>query len=360
MRISIGKAYLVAALCVCAAFVAAILGFARLEENRYIGMQLSSARKMAEAEAYLKEKMLALGIEPEAEDINETLLFGPEFTELTSTPGAVEAKRTSLDPNFAAAMVRYYRKAGLKKGDTLAIGASGSFPGLAIAAVIAATEYGLRTEAIVSLGASMHGATRVEFNIFDILLSVKDAGYADFDLLAISRGGANDEGGSVMEGLIFEGTPQLAYDICRKVADETGAEFLVYDSLLDNMNRRIELFGDVDIFVNFGGALINQGVGMEGHSFPQGLILDRQPLPDVKVKGLCYEYSARGIPVLNLLNVKQLAADNGIPFDPVPLSKPEDCVVQSETRYSLALIILGIVSTTFILAVGVVLSRKKK
>ncbi len=360
MRKSIKTVYLIAALCTAMAFLVAVLGLARSEYNHYADVQLSAARTMAEAEQYLKTKIQGKGIEVQETDLNNTYLIGPDYTELTTTLGNLEAKRTSLDPNFAAAMVRYYQQAGLKKGDTVAIGSSGSFPGLAMAAVIAATEYGLEAKVIASLGASTYGATRVEFNVFDILLSIREAGYADFELLAVSRGGEHDYGEGAMEGLLFEGSKELTYSICQTVANETGAEFLVYDSLLDNVERRLELYGDIDMFVNVGGAAANSGSGMAGHSFPYGLVIERQALPNVAVKGLCYEYSAKGIPVLNLLNVKQLAAENGIAFDPVPLSEPGDSGVYSETRYSLALIILGIVSTTAILVVGAVLSRKKR
>lgn len=360
MRKSIKTGYLIAALCVAIAFLVAVLALAKSEENHYADIQLSAAKRMAEAEEYLKSKIQEKGIEVQANDLNKTYLIGPDYTELTTTLGNLEAKRTSLDPNFAAAMVRYYQQAGLKKGDIVAIGSSGSFPALAMATVIAAKEYGLKTKVIASLGASTYGATRVEFNIFDFLICLRDAGYADFELLAVSRGGEHDYGEGAMEGLLFEGSKELTYNICQTVANETGAEYLVYDSLVDNVSRRLELYGDIDMFVNVGGAAANSGAGMTGHSFPYGLVLERQILPNVEVKGLCYEYSAKGIPVLNLLNVKQLAAENGITFDPVPLSNPGDSGVYSETRYSLVLIILGIVSTTAILVVGAVLSRKKR
>ena len=97
-----------------------------VEDNPYKADQIEAASRMFEAEAYMKEEILSLGIPIEAEDLNQTGLLGPEFTELTSTPGDVDAKRTSLSPDFAALMVRYYNQAGIKEGDTIAIGSSGS------------------------------------------------------------------------------------------------------------------------------------------------------------------------------------------------------------------------------------------
>lgn len=360
VRKGIDTIYVAAALVTALAFCAAVMISAVTETTQYASLQLSAAQKMADAELYLKEKMLALGIEAEPDDLNGMLLFGPEFTELTSTPGSVEAKRSSLNPNFAAAMVRYYKQAGLKEGNTVAIGTSGSFPGLAIAAVIAAFDCGLKAKIIASLGASMHGATRVEFNIFDILLALREGGFADFELTGISRGGANDRGGSVLEGMFFEGTALLSHEICLETSEKTGAAYINTDNLAQNIRIRLELYGNADMFVNIGGASVNSGVSTGSLNIPSGLALDLPFIPDNELRGLCFEYAARGIPVLNLLNVKKLCADNGIAFDPVPMSAPGDGGVYAETHYNFALAVLGALLSVCILVAGIAVPKFRK
>ena len=361
MRKSIGIWYLLAALAVAVVFLIAVVAGADSEENRYAELQLSAARKMADAEEYIRQRMLEKGIEPEPEDLNKMLLIGPEFTELTSTPGSEDAKRTSLNPNFAAAMVRYYNDAGLKKGDVVAVGTSGSFPGLAIATIIAASQMGLKARVIASLGASMHGATRVEYNIFDIILALKEGGFADFDLIAVSRGSANDQGGGVLEGMFYEGSAELSRQICADVAARTGAEFIQINNISDNIRHRFELFGDdVDLFVNVGGAAVNEGTSSVSLTLPAGLAMTFQNIPTTSDRGLVFEYLDRGIPIINLLNVKQLAADNGITYDPVPMSKPGDGGVYSKTQYSIVLIIAGIVCTVAVLAAGMIMTVRKR
>ena len=357
MKKGIGTVYLIVSLCVALAFLLIVVGTARYEENRYAELQLSAAQTMADAEAFMKAKIQALGIEAEPEDLNQTYLLGPEFTELTSTPGAPDAKRTSWNPNFAAAMVRYFNEAGLKKGDVLAIGTSGSFPGLAVAAIIAASEMGLETRIIASLGASMHGATRPEFNIFDYILSLREGGFADFTLVAVSRGGADDKGGGVFEGILYEGSAELAADICMDVASRTEAVYIECDTLAQSIQKRLELFGEVDMFVNVGGASTNSGASSYGTTFPPGLVLDPPAIPTDATRGLCFEYAAQGLPVLNLLNVKALAAENGIAYDPIPMAKPGDGGVYATTNYSLALIIIGLVLSVGILAAGVIVPK---
>ena len=360
MRRKIGTGYLAAAFITAVAFLIAIIAGARYEENRYADLQLSAALAMKEAEAYIKAEMENLGIEPDPEDLNRMLLVGPEFTELTTTPGSPDAKRTSLNPDFAAAMVRYYTEAGLKKGDTVAIGTSGSFPALAVASIIAADRMGLGVKVIASLGASMHGATRVEYNIFDIILALKEGGFADFELTAVSRGSANDQGGSVLEGLLYEGTAELALDICLEVSEKTGAEFINISDLPENIRHRLALFGDVNLFVNVGGASVNNGVGTSSLSLPAGLVMDFANIPKSDQRGLVFEYLDREIPIINLLNVKQLTADNGIAYDPVPMPEPGEDGVYATVHYSKVLIVSGIICTLLILASGIILPHLRR
>lgn len=330
-------------------FFVAILGFALTlllgfsNEREYAEMQVNAAVRMKNAEGYIKENMLREGIAIEMEDLNKTGLLGPEFTELTSTPGNPDAKRTTLVPDFAAAMVRYFHDAGLNEGDTVAIGTSGSFPGLLIAVLCGATEMGLNSRVIASVGSSMHGATRPEYNIFDILDDLKEGGFADFEILAVSPGGANDRGGGVMEGILWFDTDELSFELCR----ETGYPVIDIEDLGENIKHRMELYGDVDMFVNVGGASVNNGSSSYTLDFPQGLVLDPPAIPDVPTRGLIYEYAALGKPVLNLLNVRLLAEENGITFDPIPLPEPGTSRVVTEFGYNKV-----VISVTLVLIVG--------
>lgn len=347
--------YLWIALGVLVLGFALVLITAEVNEREYMDLQLEAARRMEQAEAYLKERILSLGLEIDEMDLNKTALIGPEFTELTTTPGDESAKRTALNPNFAAAMVRWFTEAGLEKGDKIAIGTSGSFPGFAIASTIAATVMELDVKMIASCGASMHGATRTEYTIFDILLDMKDAGYVDFDMLAVSGGGANDQGISAFEGFLYEGTEALFDDICQRAAARSGAEWINYDNLNDSIMRRFELYGDnVKLFVNIGGASPNCGTSSYTLNFPQGLVMPENfpEIPKVIDRGLNYEYAEIGVPVLNLLNVKLLAQENDIAYDSVPMQKAGESGVYAQTKYSRALIIITLLLTLFVLNFG--------
>lgn len=100
--------------------------------------------------------------------------------------GMLEAKRTALQPDFAALMVKYYRQAGLKSGDAICCGMSGSFPGLCIAAVAAACEMGLNMRGSASCGSSMYGSTRLELPVVRILDAARQAGCLAYERYALA------------------------------------------------------------------------------------------------------------------------------------------------------------------------------
>ena len=159
LKISIHYILILALILVLGLSITILLG--EREANEYEEAQRNAAERMERIEAFIKESITEKGIAMEAKDLNGTGLIGPDFTPLTSTMGEEGAKRSSLNPEFAALMVRYFHDAGLEKGDTVAIGSSGSFPGFLIATLAATEELGLKAKVIASLGSSMYGATRV-------------------------------------------------------------------------------------------------------------------------------------------------------------------------------------------------------
>ena len=86
---------------------------------------------MEEGIRLVSEYCLDAGIPLEAGlDPNRTCLIGPQLSPLFTSLGQLEAKRTTLNPDVAGLMVYLLQVAGVSAGDTVALGASGSFPGL--------------------------------------------------------------------------------------------------------------------------------------------------------------------------------------------------------------------------------------
>jgi poly-gamma-glutamate system protein len=75
--------------------------------------------------------------------------------------------------------------------------------------------------------------------------------------------------------------------------------------------------------INVGGALIGLGSCRESYELQPGLTT--RPLPcTAGTPGLAPRLSQDGVPVLHVLNMRHLALDLGLPFDPVPLPMPGD------------------------------------
>tara|TARA_B100001287_G_scaffold18706_1_gene13892 strand:+ start:6671 stop:8041 length:1371 start_codon:yes stop_codon:yes gene_type:complete len=122
-------------------------------------LKIASSEKMENALNVLKKygrKYPFLSRDP----FDTRLVFlNTETSPLLTDIGKYEAKSTVLKPNFSALIIDHFSKAGLSKGDTVAISMTGSMPGANIAVLMACEVMGLEYVSISSLGASSWGAT---------------------------------------------------------------------------------------------------------------------------------------------------------------------------------------------------------
>ena len=122
-------------------------------------MKVKAAIQMKQAMAMLKDIRMEKGVFVDIEnDPNETGLVGTQFSLITTDEGDLDAKLTTLDPNFSAAMVELLTKAGLTSGDTIAVMLTGSMPGANMAMLIACDALDIHPIVITSIGASQWGA----------------------------------------------------------------------------------------------------------------------------------------------------------------------------------------------------------
>ena len=68
--------------------------------------------------------------------------------------------------------------------------------------------------------------------------------------------------------------------------------------------------------------MISLGTCLESYELPPGV--SRPTSCTNGVPGLASRLAERGAPVLNIINFRRYAAENGLPFDPVPLPSPGD------------------------------------
>lgn len=326
-------------------------------KTSYYDEQIQAAQLMKSSlEAIKKERRkrtipLDVGLDP-----NQTGIIGKEYTKLTTTLGNLEAKRTSTNPAFAALLVKYFKEANLKKGDVIAVGASGSFPALILAALSAARVLELEPLIIYSVGSSEYGANIPEFTFVQMLDGLNEKNIIPYKLLAISMGGYLDRA----EGMFYPDSQ----DTIKKIVQDSGTLVINTDSVEENIQQRMQLYRvtsnkkPIKAFVNIGGATPNYGNTNASITYPNGLVINGPKIPDHPERGLIFEYQKLGIPIIHLLNIRDLAVKNGLPIDPMPLPEIGEGGVYWRIAYNKPIIIL-IIGIEFLYLLWVLKIRHK-
>jgi poly-gamma-glutamate system protein len=328
VKAKISKARFAAALMAAAAALALSLAFAsRGEPSPWAGEMRAAAGLMASAEKAVGERRRELGIPIDpVEDPNRTGLIGGEMGELTTTAGDPIAKRTTPNPDFAALTVLWFRQVGIRKGDKVAIAASGSFPGIILAVLSACEVEGVDPVLILSLGASQYGANLPGLSNAEMLAALDEKGVFRTRPAALTLGGEDDTGASEF-GDIDSGKALGA--IAEARARAWGIPLLLpagnvppSDRVAASARDHLELYfsgGSPRLFINIGGGEVAYGSTPASLHLPNGIIREAPVKATGKDRGLIFDFLDRGIPVIHFLNIKGMALANGLPVDPVPL-----------------------------------------
>jgi len=278
---------------------------------------IRAAERMSRAIEVVRSMYTRLGFQfDDAVDPNNTGLIGEEYTEITTTLGNVEAKRTTTNPAMAGMMVRLLEEAGVVAGDTIAVGCSGSFPAMAIATLAAAEALEVTPLLVVSLGASSYGATHKEMTLLDILEALKRENVIVHSPMAASLGGADDVGNE------FE--PEVKEILLAKIR-QSGVPVLYEPDLQKNVAQRLQIyFGPsglrrVTVFVNIGGNYADLGTSPLILKIEPGVNKSVEIPQESEKHGVVFAMANRHIPVIHVLNIRELALKYVMPWDPIPL-----------------------------------------
>ncbi|MFC2116921.1 poly-gamma-glutamate system protein [Bacteroidota bacterium] len=296
-----------------------------------------------------KEKMDRGIISDVNSNVLNRFLIGDDFTLITTTLGSLAAKEVSTNPEFAALMVRLLRKAGLKPGDKAGLLVSGSFPALAISTLAAIQTMELEAVVMSSLGASTYGANQEEATWIDLeswLINNADLKHTS---LVISIGAENDRG----EGLSEEGI-----EIMKKAVSRNSRELYQPENLIESIQHKVEIFSseNIAVLINIGGNQSALGGCTHAVALPNGLHreLNLCNHPD---RGVIQEMNANGIPVINLLNIKDLASNYGIDLSPgLSYAKSTNLYIDQKPN-KVALIVTLLIG---FLCMGVLFLNRKK
>ena len=315
-----------------------------LGQTEYYEIQVEAARRLEGYFAAVRGHKEELEIPLSEDDIHKTGMIGLPYTGITTTSGALEAKRTAAWPDMAALCVRMLFEAGIRPGDTVGAGFSGSFPGMNLAVVAACESMNVELVCICSVGASTYGANNPELTFPEMMYCLNESGLIRTQSAAVTMGGYHDVGSDMDQELVGQ--------IRRRLTD-LGLSLVEEADFQANLELRETLYlqeGPINCFVAVGGNLTSLGRGEAGVSLGQGVLRPERTLRIDESSGLVQRYLARGIPVINLLNIKKIMADYSMPYDPAQWPPIGQSAVYSDIRYERCWILLGLGGTAVLLA----------
>ena len=308
-----GRSFLIGVLCLYLLFHAvssaqgADISSYKLEFKA--GEIMERALRIIDEEARLRGVSVSHDLDPYGSGI-----IGVEFSFLTTTLGEVKEKRTSANPLFASSIAGLFSELHLISGDVVAVGSSGSYPGLLLAVLSAAKAMNLIPIVTYSLGSSMYGGNRPGFTGLDMMYLLKERGILDFNLAGYSLGGDDDRDSSP---LFSEWRDQVLLE-----AKRFDGVFIYEDSLRKSVHKREQLYSEIaapsqiSCFIGVGGSSVTFGDDEGSASFPNGLTL--VSFGSMPEDGLLSLYLRKGVPVIHLLYVHGLAKRWNIPYDSDP------------------------------------------
>jgi poly-gamma-glutamate system protein len=293
--------------------LAAVERFQRTRERPYLPEKLTAARKMQQAIEAVAEARAAAGHEFDPNtDPRRTGLIGLEFSPITNDRGVLAAKQIVTNPNFAALVVELFRSAGVKRGDTIAVGWTGSLPGANLAVLAAAETLQLRVVAVHSVAASMYGANDPSFTWLDMEKLLADRGIFRTRSVAASLGGDEDRG---------KGMGNAGRDLIRQAIGRAGVTMLREPTFEQQIAARMRVYQEragrapVKLYVNVGGGIGSLGARINGLVVRPGLsrsFLGTRFGRD----GAMTLMAKRGVPVVHINYISRLCQRYGFPDDP--------------------------------------------
>lgn len=302
-------------LAVAALLALAIAEFAQkrdpVVEEAYAEMVAASRTVRDAIEVLRPARGQVLPINPEF-DPQRSGLIGVASSKVTTTRGGLQAKQTTINPNWGAVAVKLMRQAGVEEGDTVAVAVSGSFPALNLAVYAALETIGAEPIIIASASSSQWGANVPGMLWLDMEEILRGEGIISSRPVAISVGGAEDRG----TDLLPEGVEHI-----RERIRASDVPLLDPGGYAEAVADRIALFREradgrpIKAFVNVGGgATIVGPPGIDSH-FSSGLSR-AAPARAYAVETVMGYFLREGVPVIHFIGIGNMAQRHGLPIAP--------------------------------------------
>jgi len=338
------------------------------EQQPYYAEKVLAARKAEEAFEVLAEvserKGLSLRVKT---DPAESRLIGEVLSPITSGSGSLVSKQTSVNPNFAAVVVQWLKELGVRSGDVVAVGLSGSFPAMNVAVYSAMSALGVEPIVVTSTAASQWGANEPTFTWLDMEAELRKADVFPYKSVAASLGGVGDEaiglskrGKRMLERAIERNNVSALTEVepeevtAKAAEEEEGAEqptpslaLVDQDSVRERVRVYYEAAGDraIKAYINVGGGTVSVGTKVGKRKFVPG-VNTRPPrgMEDMPPSVLG-AFLKTGVPGIHITRIVELAEEYGLEI--APRSTPEvgtgDIFQKREPNPWLAGIVLALI-----------------
>lgn len=312
------------------------------EKQPYYAEKIRASQLAMQAMDVIKQERIKAGIhiDPES-DPAATGMIGELLTPVTTNPGHLPAKQAAANPNFAALIVHFLKRAGVEPGDTVAIGFSGSFPTLNIATLAAIKTLNLNPIIISSAGASQWGANIPGLMWTDMERILETRRVFSYRSAALSRGGIDDRA---------LGLPRESRIMLDEAIERSGVPNLRPKNYDDSVEKRMALYrmragdGEIKAYVNVGGGTTSVGTTVGKKLFQPGL--NRSvPRSDELVDSVMLRFAEEGVPVIHMVNANELAGRHGFPqyFTEIPPIGDGKIFYKEERSSQLAAVVLAII-----------------
>jgi poly-gamma-glutamate system protein len=306
----------------------------------YYVEKLQAAQKMSEYMQVLKGAYLETGNSIDMlDDPIQTGLIGSKISTITTSKAFLSEKQTALNPNLAAVFVQILKDARVKEGNYVAVGLTGSNPGMNLALYAAMSVLKVKPVIMTSLSSSMYGANYSNFTWLDMEKVLKDKDLIDFSTSYASLGGKDD----LAVGLSDTGISDL-----NKAMERNQVKLIRGMDLEDNIQQHMNAYSELlpkgkryHLFVNIGAGLVNIGSGVNAKLVKEGMN-KKLAEKSFALPGVMMLFAKKNVPVLHELRILRLAQTYSLPISPEKLPKVGEGIIFGAKihNYKVALICL--------------------
>ncbi|MBY0586060.1 poly-gamma-glutamate system protein [bacterium] len=263
-------------------------------------------------------------------DPAHTGMIGKLMTPVTSVSGDLGAKQTAANPNFAAVVVEMLLQAGVRKGDVVAVGFTGSFPSLNICVIAALETLEAKGVMISSASASQFGANLPDLLWIDMERILHEKGLLTARSVACSLGGYEDVG----LGLSAE-----SRDLIMAGINRNQLRAIQPGSFTESIDVRMSIFREqaarqpIKAYINVGGGAVSVGRSIGKGTYQPGLN-KKAPRAALKIDSVMTRFMKEGVPALHLVQIREIAEAYGLPSAPAQMPTVGEGKIYFQPEYN--------------------------